>query len=118
MRMDAHTTKAETGIGGAIGCAGMGKQSTRLGRGKMIIPRMSAFERRQIRLQVFLRDEGKCFWCDKALTFKESTFDHIIPKSRGGGYSYDNGVLSCKRCNLLRGDIGASDYLCKIVYGT
>lgn len=30
--------------------------------------------------------------------------DHVIPLSKGGSCKYDNLVLSCKRCNLMKGD--------------
>jgi 5-methylcytosine-specific restriction endonuclease McrA len=31
------------------------------------------------------------------------TFDHVIPKSRGGETSWDNVVAACEPCNLRKG---------------
>lgn len=53
---------------------------------------------------LYKRDNGKCQYCYKSLTFSESTIDHIHPKSKSGKYSWDNCVISCIRCNLKKGD--------------
>jgi 5-methylcytosine-specific restriction endonuclease McrA len=36
------------------------------------------------------------------------TFDHVVPKSRGGGRTLANGLLKHLRCNQDRGDRPAS----------
>jgi 5-methylcytosine-specific restriction endonuclease McrA len=53
---------------------------------------------------VFVRDEGKCQYCGCELTKASSTLDHIVPKSKGGGYSWENLVIACKKCNQHKGD--------------
>ena len=56
------------------------------------------------RFNVFLRDEWHCQYCgDKART-SELTFDHVIPKSRGGKTSWTNIVTACRSCNMRKGD--------------
>ena len=30
--------------------------------------------------------------------------DHVVPRSRGGGHSWDNVVACCRRCNLRKAD--------------
>lgn len=70
-----------------------------------------------LKKQVYDRENGQCFWCDKPLTFYESTLDHIIPRSRRGRMEYGNLLLSCKTCNCERGDKDASGYLVQITYG-
>src|SRR5580698_6811218 len=34
----------------------------------------------------------------------ELTFDHVIPKSRGGRTAWNNVVTACSPCNLLKGN--------------
>ena len=42
---------------------------------------------------------GKCYYCEKVVTFQELTMDHLIPLGRGGRSTRDNLVPSCKDCN-------------------
>ncbi len=55
-------------------------------------------------VQVWIRDEGKCFHCQTELTPETLTFDHVIPVSHGGRSYAKNLVLSCNRCNRRRGN--------------
>ena len=41
----------------------------------------------------------KCQYCGKKLPTKELNMDHVIPRDRGGGTSWENVVISCIRCN-------------------
>lgn len=56
------------------------------------------------RFNVFLRDQWECQYC--AITFKtnELTFDHVVPKSRGGRTAWDNIVTACQVCNTTKGN--------------
>ena len=53
------------------------------------------------RFNVFLRDRFKCQYCgaDDA----KLTFDHVVPRSRGGKTTWTNIVAACDPCNLLKG---------------
>lgn len=52
------------------------------------------------RFNVFLRDRFTCqYYGDR----DELTFDHIIPRSRGGVTSWENIVTACAPCNLAKG---------------
>lgn len=55
------------------------------------------------RKSLFLRDKGRCQYCDKRLTLGSCTIDHVMPKSRGGGHSWGNVVLCCSKCNQRKG---------------
>ncbi len=55
------------------------------------------------RFNVFLRDEWQCQYCGGDFTTKELTFDHVIPRSRGGRTSWDNIVAACRCCNAKKG---------------
>src|SRR5687767_9368266 len=47
------------------------------------------------RRAVFARDEWSCQYCGKAA----ENVDHVIPRSRGGGHTWENVVASCRKCN-------------------
>ena len=55
------------------------------------------------RFNVFLRDSFACQYCGDEPGTSELTFDHVIPKSRGGLTTWDNVVAACSDCNLLKG---------------
>jgi 5-methylcytosine-specific restriction endonuclease McrA len=52
------------------------------------------------RFNLFLRDEFTCQYCGAR---GELTFDHVVPRSRGGRTTWDNVVAACARCNLRKG---------------
>jgi 5-methylcytosine-specific restriction endonuclease McrA len=53
------------------------------------------------RFNVFLRDRFTCQYCGAR---EELTFDHLVPRSRGGHTTWDNVVTACSICNLRKGD--------------
>ena len=55
------------------------------------------------RFNVFLRDEWECQYCGEAFRTQKLTFDHVIPRSRGGRTAWDNIVTACQDCNLTKG---------------
>ncbi len=52
------------------------------------------------RFNLFLRDEFCCQYCGNR---GDLTFDHVVPRSRGGITSWENVVAACARCNLRKG---------------
>ena len=52
------------------------------------------------RATLFLRDEFTCQYC--GYKGKDLTFDHVVPKSRGGRTRWDNVVAACQSCNLRK----------------
>jgi 5-methylcytosine-specific restriction endonuclease McrA len=56
------------------------------------------------RWAVFLRDDFKCCFCGHSFPTHELTFDHVIPRSRGGDGSFLNLVTACLPCNMKKGD--------------
>ena len=52
------------------------------------------------RFNLFLRDEFRCQYCGAR---GELTFDHVVPRSRGGTTSWENVVAACAKCNLRKG---------------
>ncbi|SLN41938.1 HNH endonuclease [Aquimixticola soesokkakensis] len=57
------------------------------------------------RFNLFLRDEFCCQYCGgrDAAGRGDLTFDHVIPRARGGITSWENVVAACSRCNLRKG---------------
>ena len=56
------------------------------------------------RNNLFRRDKQRCQYCGRGLSGADFSIDHVIPRSRGGGTSWENCVLACVRCNLKKGD--------------
>lgn len=56
------------------------------------------------RFNVFLRDSFECQYCGDDLPAQDLTFDHVIPRSRGGRTSWENVVAACGPCNLRKAD--------------
>ncbi len=55
------------------------------------------------RFNVFLRDRFSCVYCATAFPAQDLTFDHVIPRSRGGHTTWENVVSACAPCNLKKG---------------
>lgn len=55
------------------------------------------------RFNVFLRDEWECQYCGHEFKTQHLTFDHVIPRCRGGNTSWDNIVAACQKCNSVKG---------------
>src|SRR5262249_28892677 len=51
------------------------------------------------RFNVFLRDRFKCQYCGDPFEASDLTFDHVIPRCRGGETSWQNVVAACRPCN-------------------
>ncbi|HUI17685.1 MAG TPA: HNH endonuclease [Alphaproteobacteria bacterium] len=56
------------------------------------------------RFNVFLRDYFTCQYCGTRKPTQELTFDHLVPRSRGGRTTWENVVTACGQCNLLKGN--------------
>lgn len=56
------------------------------------------------RFNVFLRDRFMCQYCRTPHPTNDLTFDHIIPRSKGGRTTWQNVVTACACCNLAKGN--------------
>ena len=56
------------------------------------------------RFNVFLRDRFACQYCGEPFPSHMLTFDHVVPRSRGGQTTWDNVVSACEGCNLQKGN--------------
>ncbi len=55
------------------------------------------------RYNVFLRDGFTCQYCGGAFPAADLTFEHVIPRSRGGQTTWTNIVSACEPCNTRKG---------------
>ncbi len=49
---------------------------------------------------VLKRDGRRCAYCEA----RADTVDHVVPRSRGGGHTWENCVACCVRCNARKAD--------------
>lgn len=55
------------------------------------------------RFNVFLRDFFSCQYCGNRFPTHELTFDHVIPRCKGGKTNWENVVTACVSCNHNKG---------------
>ncbi len=55
------------------------------------------------RFNVFLRDGFACQYCNLRHSAPDLTFDHVVPRARGGRTVWENVVTACGTCNLRKG---------------
>jgi 5-methylcytosine-specific restriction endonuclease McrA len=52
---------------------------------------------------LYYRDHALCSYCNKEISASDVTYDHVIPRKKGGHHGWDNVVLSCSACNSHKG---------------
>jgi 5-methylcytosine-specific restriction endonuclease McrA len=65
--------------------------------------RMPRIAVRLTRRNVMFRDAHECQYCGKRPPVRDLNIDHVLPRSRGGGDSWENLVTACRVCNLRKG---------------
>jgi 5-methylcytosine-specific restriction endonuclease McrA len=55
------------------------------------------------RKNIFKRDNNTCQYCVRQLPTKDLNIDHVIPRANGGRSTWENVVVSCIKCNSLKG---------------
>lgn len=56
------------------------------------------------RRSILLRDRYCCQYCGERFPANELTFDHLIPRSKGGKTEWTNIVMACADCNARKAD--------------
>lgn len=67
--------------------------------------RRVAFSRRN----VYIRDEYTCQYCGRQYPTSNLSFDHVIPRSKGGRLTWSNVVTSCLSCNTKKGSLAVHE---------
>jgi len=57
--------------------------------------------------EILRRDGYRCQYCGRRS--RNLTIDHIVPRYRGGGYSWKNLVAACPMCNRRKGGRSLAD---------
>lgn len=55
------------------------------------------------RRNLFARDRNTCQYCGRHFATSDLSIDHVLPRSLGGGDSWENLVCACIRCNARKG---------------
>ena len=56
------------------------------------------------RQNIFFRDNYTCQYCNRRQPSHLLTYDHVVPRSKGGKTTWTNIVTSCISCNLKKGN--------------
>jgi len=56
------------------------------------------------RLNIYARDGFLCQYCGRRYPTEDLTFDHVVPRSRGGRTCWENIVTACTSCNAQKAD--------------
>ena len=55
------------------------------------------------RLNIYARDHFQCQYCGERFMSEDLTFDHVIPRSKGGPNALSNMQPLCRSCNQRKG---------------
>jgi 5-methylcytosine-specific restriction endonuclease McrA len=55
------------------------------------------------RQNIYARDKYRCQYCGKKFPSEDLTYDHVLPRSRGGKTEWHNIVTCCMPCNRQKG---------------
>lgn len=56
-------------------------------------------------IRAYIKQEGLCPYCERAVTGKNATWEHIIPRAWGGQNVEPNIILACEPCNSAKSAI-------------
>lgn len=59
---------------------------------------INSTRKREIKANLLLSQNNKCFYCNVTFGNIKATIDHIISRKNGGTNKRDNLVLACKNC--------------------
>lgn len=68
------------------------------------------------RRSILLRDKYRCQYCGARFKSEDLTFDHVIPKSKGGQTVWDNILSCCVPCNTKKRDSLPGQYMRPLRY--
>ena len=60
------------------------------------------------RRSILLRDRFCCQYCGQRFTDEELTYDHVVPRSKGGQTEWTNIVSACVECNKNKRNLDAN----------
>lgn len=63
---------------------------------------------------IWARDRGRCQYCGVQVPRHSYTYDHVIPKAKGGKTAWENIVCACARCNGMKRDMSLAESRMKL----
>lgn len=54
------------------------------------------------RVNIYARDNYRCQYCGDKAAMADLTYDHVVPRSRGGKTTWTNIVTACYACNFKK----------------
>lgn len=57
-----------------------------------------------LRDRLWYEQGGACALCGNFIPRMHITFEHLVPKTKGGPVSYGNGLATCLTCNVAKAD--------------
>jgi len=74
-----------------------------------VVRLVNAFRRHKNRVKfnranIFARDRYSCQYCGEKGKMADLTYDHVIPRSRGGKTEWTNIATACLPCNSAKGN--------------
>ena len=60
---------------------------------------------RLTRYNIYLRDGFTCQYCNVGFQARDLTFDHVVPRCRGGLTTWENIATACSDCNRRKGSM-------------
>lgn len=95
--------------------AGFSKSTNKASYYKFVMDRMLKLASGEIKMSTVLREmkmqmtsSTQC--CEYCGTLETLTWDHIIPRARGGPDTAENHVLACTKCNSSKGSKGLYEW--------
>lgn len=65
---------------------------------------------RMYRIEARSEQKGRCAYCRSEMKCRDTTADHVKPRSLGGATVKDNIVAACSGCNLAKGSLSAAQF--------
>jgi hypothetical protein len=63
------------------------------------------------------KQDGCCGYCGKSISLEEGVCDHKVPHTDGGLTELDNLVVSCEKCNRLKGSLPYESWMILVQNG-
>lgn len=60
------------------------------------------------RRSILLRDRFRCQYCGERFDSRDLTFDHVVPRAKGGTTTWENILSCCVPCNVAKRDSHAN----------
>jgi HNH endonuclease len=80
-------------------------------RGAVNLEEEDFLRTRPLRHAIHAREDGRCFYCLRPITYRRRCIDHVVPRAQSGRNSYRNLVSCCVDCNSKKGERSAEEFL-------